>query len=74
MVFRLARFKAWILGFDRVTGSPGSIFLNQNDVVLVKKQKSIGCNRVFDWVLPGQPGDTEFFLSLFFFNPIRFQL
>jgi hypothetical protein len=31
--------------------SPGSIliFFNQNDIVLVKnKQKSTGCNRVFD--------------------------
>jgi hypothetical protein len=80
-----ARFKAWVLGFDRVTGSPKSIFLNQNDVVLVKKkQKSIDCNRVFDRILPGQPGRqvnpssqpgyTEFFIFLFFFNPVRFHL
>jgi hypothetical protein len=27
----------------------------QNGVVLVKKQKSTGCNQVFYWVLPGQP-------------------
>jgi hypothetical protein len=56
--------------------SPGSIliFFNQNDVVLVKnKQKSTGCNRVFDWILPdppchrvNPPGHTDFWLSLFF--------
>jgi hypothetical protein len=49
-------------GFDQVTGSPGSIPIlkkNQNDVVLVKKkQKSTGYNRVFDWVLPGQPAGS----------------
>jgi hypothetical protein len=29
---------------------------NQNNIVLLKKkQKLMGCNRVFDWVLPGQP-------------------
>jgi hypothetical protein len=61
-------------GFRVLIGSPGSIFfLNQNDVVLVKKQKSTGCNRVFDQVLPSQPGHrvnplghTVFFLPLFF--------
>jgi len=43
-------------GFDRVTGSLRSIlFFNQNDVVLVKK-KLTDRNRVFDRVLPGQPG------------------
>jgi len=51
------------LGFRVLTGS---IFLNQNDVVLIKKQKSTGCNRVFDRVLPGH---KEFFLSLFFLQP-----
>jgi len=36
------RSKNWVSGFDRVTESPGSIliFLNQNHVVLVKKNKS----------------------------------
>jgi hypothetical protein len=45
-------------GFRVSTGSPGSIiiFLNQNDVVLGKKnkkQKSTGCNQIFDRFLPG---------------------
>jgi hypothetical protein len=55
-------------------GRSGQIFFlkNQNDVVLVKKekQKSTGCNRIFDQVLPsrrvnlpGQPGHTRFFSS-----------
>jgi hypothetical protein len=39
---------------------PESIFfLNQNDVVLFKKQKSTGCNQVFDRVLPGQPAGSH---------------
>jgi hypothetical protein len=57
----------------------GSIFILkkiQNGVILIKKQKSTGCNRI----LPGQPGhqvgrvtaDRDFFY--FFFNPARFQL
>jgi hypothetical protein len=29
----------------------------------------MGYNRVFDRVLLGQPGHTEFFLTLFFFQP-----
>ena len=29
----------------------------------------MGCNRVFDWVLPGQLGHTKFFLTLFFLQP-----
>jgi hypothetical protein len=43
-----------------------NFFLNQNDVILVKKQKSTSCNRVFDRILPGHTG---FFLSLFFLQP-----
>jgi hypothetical protein len=55
------------LGFRVLTvlpGRPGQFFfLNQNDVVLVKKkQKSTGCNRVL-------PGYTGFFLPLFFLQP-----
>jgi hypothetical protein len=42
-------------GFDRVN----FFFLNQNDVVLVKKQKSTGYNRVFDRVLPGHTGQPQ---------------
>jgi hypothetical protein len=54
-----------------LTELSGQIFLkNQNDVVLVKKQKSTGCNRVFDLVLPGRLG---FFFPYFFFNPAWFQ-
>jgi hypothetical protein len=30
-------------------------FVNQNDVILVKKQKSTGLQPGFDRVLPGQP-------------------
>ena len=46
--------------FDWVTRSAGSIPILkkiQNGIILVKKkkQKSTGCNRVFDRVLPGQP-------------------
>jgi hypothetical protein len=34
-------------------------FLNQNDVVLVKKkQKSTGYNHIFDRVLPGRPAES----------------
>jgi hypothetical protein len=63
-------------GFDRVTELPGSIFfLNQNDIVLVKKTKSTGCNLIFDRVLMGQPpGHTGFFFLYFSFNSVRFQL
>jgi len=52
------------------SGLPESIFLNQNDVVLVKKQKLTGCNRVLTGScqvnMPGQLGHTGFFLPLFF--------
>jgi len=66
-----ARSKARVPGFDRVTKSAGSIPILkkiQNDVVLVKKkkQKSTGCNWVFDrvnWVMTFP----------IVFNPIRFQ-
>jgi len=54
-------------------------FVNQNDVILVKKQKSTGLQPGFDRVLPGQPGrrvnpsdqpgHTGFFLSPFFLQP-----
>jgi hypothetical protein len=45
-----------------------NVFLNQNDVILLKtkKQKSTGCDRVFDRVLPSHTG---FFLPLFFLQP-----
>jgi hypothetical protein len=65
----LTRLKVWVSGFDPVFGLI-LFFLNQNDVVLVKKQKSTGCNRVFDLVLPSQLG---FFFPYFFFNPDWFQ-
>jgi hypothetical protein len=41
------------LDFDRIIGSSGLIFLNQNDIVLVKKI-SISYNQVFDRILPGR--------------------
>jgi hypothetical protein len=63
-----------------LTGSAGSIPILkkiQNGVVLIKKkQKSTGCNRVFDRVLPGQPGrqvTPGHGLCYFFINPARFQ-
>jgi hypothetical protein len=67
-----------------LTGSAGSISILkkiQNDVVFVKKkqkqkQKSMGCNRVFDRVFPGhrvnppgQPGHTGSWLMQFFHQP-----
>jgi len=52
-----------------LTGSPGCLgqfhFLNQYEVILVKKKKSTGCNRV----LLGQPDHPKFFHSLFFLKP-----
>jgi hypothetical protein len=46
-------------------------FFNQNDVVLVKKkQKSTGCNMVFNRVLPGQPGSQVSLVTLSFFFSI----
>jgi hypothetical protein len=62
-----ARFKAQVL-----TGLPGSIFffLNQNDVVLVKRNKS---QRVATRFLTKSCRVTPgFFFSYFFFNPARF--
>jgi len=66
-------------GFDRVTGLAGSIFFfkkNQNDVVLVKKKTKINELQPSFWLglamstgSPGQPGHTEFFLTLFFLQP-----
>ena len=55
-------------GFQVLTELAGSISILkkiQNDIVLVKKQKSKGCNQVFDRILPGhwfnlpsRPGHT----------------
>jgi hypothetical protein len=37
----LARFNIWILSFDWVTGLAGLIFfINQNDIILVKRNKN----------------------------------
>jgi len=55
-------------------------FVNQNDVILVKKHKSTGLQPGFDRVLPGQPGlagstrrisrvTPGFSFTRFFFNP-----
>jgi len=54
-----------------LTGSPGRpgqffFFLNQNNVILVKKKK---INRLQPGFLPSQPGHTSFFLPLFFLQP-----
>jgi len=56
-------------GFDRVTGSAGSVFFlkNQNDVILVYKKKVNGFATGSCRVTPG------FSFSRFFFNPARFQ-
>jgi len=40
IVLNPARFKARVPGFDWVIGLLGSIFFNQNEVVLVKKKKT----------------------------------
>ena len=52
-----------------------SYFLkNQNDVILVKKkQKSTGCNWVFDRVLSGHRVTLSHDFSYFFCNPAWFQ-
>ena len=65
----LSRFKIRVLCFDRVARVNFFYKKNKNDVILVKtkKQKSMGCNRVFDRVTP------DFFFPCFFFNPIWFQ-
>ena len=60
-----ARSKARVSGFDRVSRI-NFFSKHQNDVILFKKQKSTGCNRVFDRVLPGSTGSAGFFLFLFF--------
>jgi len=53
-------------GLRVLTGLPGLIFLNQNDIVLVKKNKN---QRVATGFLTGSPGHTEFFFPLFFLQP-----
>ena len=57
------RSKIWVLSFDQIIGSILIFLKNQNDVILVKKQKSTSYNRVFNRILPGQP---EFWFFLFF--------
>jgi hypothetical protein len=56
-------------------GRPGQFFLNQNNVILVKKKNKN--QRVATWFFTGScrvsrvtPG---FFFPYFFFNPARFQ-
>jgi hypothetical protein len=64
-------------GFRVLTGSLGRsgqfFFINQNNIVLVKKQKQklTGCNRVFDWFLPGQPAGPHRVFYSFIFSSIR---
>ena len=72
-VWWLARSKARVLGFDRSPGRPGQVFFlkkSKRRRFSKKKQKSTGCNRVFDRVLPGQSNCNHiyirFFISLFF--------
>jgi hypothetical protein len=72
------RLKAQVPGFDRVTRVNSIFKKNQNDVVLVKKQKqkSTGCNWIFDQVLPGQMGrwvTPDFNFLYFFLNLVQFQ-
>ena len=68
------------MSFDWVIGLSGSILVflkNQNEVILIKKkQKLTGYNRVFDRVLPGHVGrrvTSGFDFFYFFLNPARFQ-
>ena len=64
------------LGSRVLTGSSRSIlFFNQNDVILVKKQKT-KVNGLQPDFWPGfveSAGSHQIFSSLFFFNPTRFQ-
>jgi hypothetical protein len=48
--------KVQVSGFDQI--NQVNHYFKKNSIVLVKKQKqkSTGCNRVFDQVLSGQPG------------------
>jgi hypothetical protein len=83
LISRIEVFKSGLVdgpvqvsSFNRVIGSSWSISILkklQNNVVLEKKQKSTGCNRIFDLFLPGQPGRSSHDFSYFFFNPTRFQ-
>jgi len=66
------------LGFRILTGSPDQpgqfFFLNQNDVILVKKQKSTGLQPGRDWVAGSTCRVTPgFSFPRFFFNLDRFQ-
>jgi hypothetical protein len=59
-----------------LTGSVGSIFILkkiQNIIVLVKKQKSTGYNRVLPGRRVSPPGHTGSWFFYFFINPVRFQ-
>ena len=64
----------WVSSFDQSPGYPGLIlifFLKSKWCRFSKtKQKSTGCNQVFDRVLPGQPGRrvTPGFDFLYFFK------
>jgi hypothetical protein len=60
-------FQTRVSGFDRIIGLSGLIFFKLKWCRFSKKQKSTGCNWVFDRVTPG------FSFSYFFFNPVRFQ-
>jgi hypothetical protein len=68
IVFIPVGSKVWVLDFNRVIRVNFYFFLNQNNIILIKKQKSTSCNRVFDRVLPGQPSHTGFSFLYFFFN------
>jgi hypothetical protein len=61
-------FKVWILNFNQIIGLFWLIFfLNQNDVILVKKNQRVATEFLTE--SPSQPGHTRFFLLLFFFQP-----
>jgi hypothetical protein len=78
----LAWSKAWVStgssGFDRVTESFGVILFFKSKQRRFnnkkKKQESMGCNRVFNQILLGQPGrrvsgvTLSFFVLYFLFN------
>ena len=82
IVLRPARSKAQVPGFDRVTGSAGSVlfFKKKSKRRRFRKKKSMGLQPGLNQVLPGQPGcrvnppgQPGFSFPRFFFNPAQFQ-
>lgn len=81
IVFSHSRFKVRVSGFDRITESSNLIFLKKlKQCRFSKKQKVNGLQLSFLLGftgltgLSGQSGHTKFFLFIFFFNSVQFQL